>query len=183
MPENNDYSLYQNEVPQEQKASSLEDLAKLATKQLNLESTLSELDQRVKKVKEELKQVQEHDIPNLMEALGVAKYTFSNGSELKVTDIIAASIGKKNQEKAFEWLRENGHGDIIKNEISVKLASGMDQDAEKVEESIKQLGLIPERSENVHHSTLKAFAKERIQEGHALPDCFTVYVGRKAVIK
>ena len=49
----------------------------------------------------------------------LAHLKLADGSTVDVKPNYSASITIANREKAFNWLRKNGLGDIIKNEISV----------------------------------------------------------------
>ena len=78
---------------------------------------------RIEKSENNLKDLKkEHDrlsgevIPTMMAEMGLAHLKLSDGSTVDVKPNYSASISIANREKAFTWLRENGLGDIIKNE-------------------------------------------------------------------
>ena len=53
-----------------------------------------------------------------------------NGEEVEVRNTYGAHIKEANKEAAFAFLRESGHGDIIKNTVSVAFGKGEDAMAE-----------------------------------------------------
>ena len=58
--------------------------------------------------------------------MGLSHLKLADGSTVDVKPNYSASITIANREKAFNWLRENGLGDIIKNEISVSFGRNED---------------------------------------------------------
>ena len=53
----------------------------------------------------------------MMSEMGLAELKLHDGSHLKFSTSYKANISEANKEMAYNWLRENGLGDIIKNEI------------------------------------------------------------------
>ena len=51
------------------------------------------------------------------------------GSSVEVKPFYSARIPASKSEEAFDWLRENGHGDLIKNQVSLEFGK-MKQDNE-----------------------------------------------------
>ena len=68
-----------------------------------------------------------------------------------------------NREKAFNWLRENGLGDIIKNEISVSFGRNEDNKAADYAALAEERGFQPTQKLKVEPMTLKALVRERIR--------------------
>jgi len=82
------------------------------------------------------------------------------------------------RQKAFDWLEENGHSDIIKSLITVALGRGERSLAKKITDTLLQLGVSYQQSVSVHASTLKAFIKHEIEAGHYVPyDLLGAYAG------
>ena len=95
-----------------------------------------------------------------------------------------ANISVANREKAFNWLRENGLGDIIKNEISVSFGRNEDNKAADYAALAEERGFQPTQKLKVEPMTLKALVRERIEAGKELPtELFNVFVGNKTTIK
>ena len=159
-------------------------MAKLARQQLQLQQRLEELEQESKEVARNLKQVQEEDIPNLMSELGVQSFKLTDGSEIKVQKYYAASIPKDRQAEAFDWLNNHGFGDLIKNQVATNFVRGQEQQAEQFAQECVDRGMAVNTKKWVEPMTLKAFAREQVENGADLPsDLFGLYVGNKAKIE
>ena len=83
----------------------------------------------MKSLKSEIQKVSGDIIPTMMSEMGLAELKLHDGSHLKVSTSYRATITEANKEAAFNWLRENGLGDIIKNEISVSFGRNEDNKA------------------------------------------------------
>ena len=96
----------------------------------------------------------------------------------------AANISVANREAAYGWLRSNGLGDIIKNEITVSFGRNEDNKAAEYANLAKGQGYQPTQKLKVEPMTLKALVRERIEAGKEMPtDIFNVFVGNRTTIK
>ena len=132
----------------------------------------------------------EHDrlsgevIPTMMAEMGLAHLKLMDGSTVDVKPHYSASITIANREAAFNWLRENGLGDIIKNEISVSFGRNEDNKAADYAALAEERGFQPTQKLKVEPMTLKALVRERIEAGKEMPtEIFNVFVGNKTTIK
>ena len=174
-----------------------EDQAKVITKTDNIQSLadqverLENLNQEVKKDEEDLKQKKknlEHlsgeVIPTMMAEMGLAHLKLMDGSSVDVKPHYSATITVANKEAAFKWLRENGLGDIIKNEISVSFGRNEENKAADYANLAQERGFQPTQKMKVEPMTLKALVRERIEAGKEMPtEIFNVFVGNKTTIK
>ena len=123
-------------------------------------------------------------IPTMMSEMGLAELKLHDGSHLKVSTSYRATITEANKEAAFNWLRENGLGDIIKNEISVSFGRNEDNKAADYAELAKGQGFQPTQKMKVEPMTLKALVRERIEAGKEMPtEIFGVFSENKTTIK
>ena len=123
-------------------------------------------------------------IPTMMSEMGLAELKLHDGSHLKVSTSYRATITEANKETAFNWLRENGLGDIIKNEISVSFGRNEDNKAADYAELAKGQGFQPTQKMKVEPMTLKALVRERIEAGKEMPtEIFGVFSENKTTIK
>ena len=123
-------------------------------------------------------------IPTMMSEMGLAELKLHDGSHLKVSTSYKAHISEANKEQAFNWLRDNGLGDIIKNEISVSFGRNEDNKAADYAELAKGQGFQPTQKMKVEPMTLKALVRERIEAGKEMPtEIFGVYSENKTTIK
>ena len=107
-----------------------------------------------------------------------------DGSSVEVKTNYSATITQAKKEEAFKWLRENGLGDIIKNEISESCGRNEDNKAADYAELAKGQGLEPVQKLKVEPMTLKALVRERMEAGKEMPtELFNVFIGNKTTIK
>ena len=123
-------------------------------------------------------------IPTMMSEMGLAELKLHDGSHLKVSTSYKAHISEANKEQAFNWLRDNGLGDIIKNEISVSFGRNEDNKAADYAELAKGQGFQPTQKMKVEPMTLKALVRERIEAGKEMPtEIFGIFSENKTTIK
>lgn len=147
----------------------LKELALLAERQVDLERQKKELEEQLKKVDQDLHQVSGVDIPAVMDAIGMADFMLKSGERITVQRKIKASIPKAKQEAAFKWLRDNGHGSIIKNNVTASFGRGEDDKANKLKQKLHEAGYTVDHKESVHAQTLGAFVREQIERGEEVP--------------
>ena len=162
-------------------------LYSLADQVEKLEAMQQQLEIQEEAIKEKKKQIQHISgevIPTMMSEMGLAELKLHDGSHLKVSTTYRATITEANKETAFNWLRENGLGDIIKNEISVSFGRNEDNKAADYAELAKGQGFQPTQKMKVEPMTLKALVRERIEAGKEMPtEIFGVYSENKTTIK
>jgi hypothetical protein len=84
---------------------------------------------------------------------------------------------KTKKRQAYEWLRSNGLGDLIKNEVAVTFGVGEDNKAKQLLNLAAEQGYEPQQKEKVEPMTLKALYRERIEAGLDMPsDFFHLYM-------
>lgn len=158
-------------------------VANLAEVQMKLERELTELQEDMDRKKEELRKVQEYDLPEAMSECGITEFKHKDGFKVSVKPFYSGKISPENIEAAHDWLRKNNFEGIIKHNLKIELGKGQDDIAGEVKEFIKALGLSFEDKEGVHHSTLNAFIKEQTEMGTEIPSSlFGVFIGRKAKV-
>jgi len=162
----------------------LKTIAELAEKIQSQEQQVADTEEKLKKQKEELRNLQNEELPMLMQEIGIKKFELEDGSSVNVKEIYAGSISQANKEKAFNWLRENKFDDIIKNTVTTAFGKGEDNAAQNFMDIAEQAGYTPIQKTEVHPQTLKAFIKERVEGGDEFPmELFGAYIGYKAEIK
>jgi hypothetical protein len=165
-------------------APALGEVSILAERQMMLEDTKDRLEAELKDINRQLEEVATKLLPNAMQAVGLEEIKLTDGSKVSVSQFYSASIKEENRNTAHEWLRENGHGSLIKNSFEINLGKGEDAKASKLrKELVKQQVPFSEDS-SVHSSTLRAWLKEQIEGGVKVPlELFGAFIGRKAKIK
>jgi Asp-tRNA(Asn)/Glu-tRNA(Gln) amidotransferase B subunit len=141
-------------------------------------------EEAIKEKKKQIQHISGEVIPTMMSEMGLAELKLHDGSHLKVSTSYRAHISEANKEAAYNWLRENGLGDIIKNEISVSFGRNEDNKAADYAELAKGQGFQPTQKMKVEPMTLKALVRERIEAGKEMPtEIFGVFSENKTTIK
>ena len=159
-------------------------LANQVKKLRALEDEIRGDEELLKNKKKNLEQISGEVIPTLLSEMGLSSLKLADGSSVDVKQNYSASISIANREKAYSWLRQNGLGDIIKNEITVSFGRGEDNKAATYANLALGQGYQPTQKLKVEPMTLKALVRERIESGNSLPtDIFNVFVGNRTIIK
>jgi hypothetical protein len=122
----------------------------------NLEDEIRNAEEGVKKLKEQARIISELEIPSMMKEMNITKLKLSDGESVEVGKFYSASIPAEKQDEAFTWLRNNGLGDIIKNDITVTFGRGEDNKAAQYAVLARGQGFEPVQKIGVHSQTLKA---------------------------
>ena len=158
-------------------------LANQVKKLKALEDEIRDDEELIKKKKKNLEQISGEIIPTLLSEMGLSSLKLADGSSVDVKQNYSASISVANREKAYSWLRHNGLGDIIKNEITVSFGRGEDNKAAEYANLARGQGFEPTQKLKVEPMTLKALVRERIEAGKNMPmDTFNVFVGNRTKI-
>jgi hypothetical protein len=145
---------------------------------------IADIENDLKMMKKKRDHISGEVIPTMMSEMGLAELKLHDGSHLKVSTTYRATITEANKEAAFNWLRSNGLGDIIKNEISVSFGRNEDNKAADYAELAKGQGFQPTQKMKVEPMTLKALVRERIEAGKDMPtEIFGVFSENKTTIK
>ena len=161
------------------KDKELKGVAEIAHKQLELEEAVSRTEDHLKQLKKDLEQVSTRDLPDALMELGLSGLPLADGTVISIKPFVSASISKARQEEAHTWLNINGHGDLIKNIVSIN--AGKDKlAADTAIDALVDAGFAPDVKESVHAQTLKAFVREQVEAGTALPlELFGVFSIKK----
>ena len=147
-------------------------VVKLVKQREALASKAEKTESQLKEVKAQLREMEEETIPKAMQDLGVSSLTIP-GKEVDLIVSIQpdcrASIAEKNQAKAYEWFRKNGHGDLLKNEVKVSIGMGEDSQAAELIRSLTELDLPFERKTTIHAGTLGSFVREARKTNTRIP--------------
>ena len=161
----------------------LKEVSYWAQEQLKLEEKVRDKEESLADSKKALKDIIEQKLPDAMRECNLSEIKLADGSKITVQQFYSARIGKEREAEAFAWLKQNGHEDIIKNVVSVQFGRGEDESAVGVLDTLTAQGYTPSNKRWVEPMTLKAFAREQVENGTDLPfDTFNVYVGQKTKI-
>jgi|TARA_Y100000004_G_scaffold88312_1_gene99011 hypothetical protein len=149
----------------------------------NLEDEIENAEESLSKLKEKARYISNVEVPQMMEEMHITKLKLKDGESVEIKKIYGASIAPENQDKAFTWLRNNGLGDIIKNDVTVTFGRGEDNKAADYAVLARGQGYEPVQKIGVHPQTLKAVVRERLESGQEMPsDLFKTYAGNSTKI-
>ena len=167
-----------------QKTDNIQSLADQVERLEKMNRGIEKTEESLKEQKKQKDHVSMEVIPTLMSEMGLAELKLIDGSMVTVKPNYSASITVANREAAFNWLRNNGLGDIIKNEISVSFGRNEDNKAADYATLAQERGFQPTQKLKVEPMTLKALVRERIEAGKEMPtELFNVFVGNQTTIK
>jgi len=147
-------------------ADKLEAIRVLAERQVKQEAHVAYVEQHLKLAKAALAKTKNEELPAALQSAGMLEFTLADGTCIKVTEKLSAQISEARAADAHAWLRANGYGDIIKNQVITDFKMGDDGDVVRLLETLhKEFPKIPfMRKEAVHPGTLKAFVRRRLAE-------------------
>ena len=166
------------------KTDNIQSLADQVQTLESLDADIKETENKLKEKKKELERLSGEVIPTMLSEMGLSELRLQDGSSIKVSTSYRAHISVANKEAAFNWLRKNGLGDIIKNEISVSFGRNEDNKAADYAELAKGQGFQPTQKMKVEPMTLKALVRERIEANKEMPtEIFGIFSENKTTIK
>ena len=149
----------------------------------DLEDEIANAEESLKKLKEKARVVSSIEIPAMMDEMQITKLKLKDGEAVEIKKVYGASIPKDQQEAAFTWLRNNGLGDVIKNDITVTFGRGEDNKAAQYADLAKGQGFEPVQKIGVNPMTLKALVRERLENGKDGPsELFKPFEGNQTKI-
>src|SRR3954463_9663200 len=163
--------------------TTLERIAELARQLQQYESRIVATEKTLKNLQAMARRIAEEELPEAMDAAEVSEFEMKDGRRITVRTEYHAGIPKSREQEAFEWLRDNGLDGIIKQNVSIKFGKGDDAEASRILALLSQAGVEPESKQAIHHSTLKAFIREAVEEGINIPlDLFGAHIVRRAKV-
>ena len=150
----------------------IQTLASYCQELAELERTIGNYEDQIKTYKEKADKISSEVIPNLLAEQGLASLKLADGSGVEVRKSYSCTVKKDSVESAYTWLRENGLGDLIKNEVAVQFGKGEDNKAVELLDLAAQEGYEPTQKQKVEPMTLKALFRERIEAGLDMPSDF-----------
>jgi len=159
-------------------------ISELARRAKELEKEILDLEGSLDKLKGQHRKITEEALPEALAEMGMKSFRMTDGSSIDIKPFYGASIPDARKAEAFQWLRDRGFDDIIKNTVSVRFGRGEDELCARAIQLLRMQGFPVEQTQKVEPQTLKAWVKERIERGEDVSsELFGVYVGKKAIIK
>ena len=156
----------------------------VATDIAETENEIANLKEQLKKKEDYRTKLSEEVLPSLFSEVGLSELKLSDGRKIKVSEYYTATPLKENRAKVYTWLRDNGFGDLVKNQVTCSFGRNEDEKASGLMSELSDKGLEPAQREWVEPSTLRAFVREQYEKGVDLPmELLGAYVGQKTTIK
>ena len=189
MTENTSYTAMSNinfEEDQRKDLDSVNEAGSLADQVVKLQKLEEELlakEVEYKEIKRKVELVSSEVIPTMMQEMNISTLKLADGTSVEVKPVYGASIPADKKEDAYTWLRENGLGDLIKNEVTVAFGRSEDNKAQQYAVLAQGQGYEPVQKLKVEPMTLKALVRERIENGLDMPsDLFNLFTSNRTKI-
>ena len=144
MSNENLQKMFVEDVPQQ--VNELENVRSLSNYVIDLQKLEEEITKEeslLKQKKERADKISAVVFPEIMESMKLKTLKLQDGSAIEVKEIYSATIPVANREGAYQWLRENDLGDLIKNEVTVSFGRGEDTKANEYASLAKSNGYQP----------------------------------------
>ena len=149
------------------------------------EDEIAALEEQLKAKKAEADDIGSRVIPELLAEQGLSEIKLADGSKVSVKKEYRCTLPKDEEKRAqcYKWLRDQGLGDIIKNNVFVTFGKGEDNKAQQLLDLAAENGFEPQQKSDVAWATLTALFKERIESGLDMPpDVFSTWIKDKTKI-
>lgn len=149
--------------------SPLSRLAEVVQALIDADGDVEANEQSLARAKERARVLREETIPEMMNEMGVKEVVLSDGSKLSIKREFYAQIPNEKKPLVYKWLDDNGHGGMIKKEVTCTFGMGQKKEADALLAKLVEVGYEASYSENVHPMTMKSFIGEQIKGGAPLP--------------
>ena len=144
-----------------------------------LQDDIDRAEEQVSNLKKMADDISSRVIPELLAEQGLSSLKLADGSSVTVKREYRCTLPKEDERRqsAYNWLRENGLGDIIKNNVSVTFGRGEDDKAQRLLDLAASNGFEPNQKSDVAWNTLTALFQERVESGLDMPsDVFSTWI-------
>ena len=165
------------------KTGNIQSLADQVERLETCDKSIEDMEAKLKNLKKSRDILSGEVIPTMMQEMNISTLKLADGTSVEVKPVYGASITVANKEAAYTWLRENGLGDLIKNEITVSFGRNEDNKAQQYAVLAQGQGFDPVQKLKVEPMTLKALVRERLESGQEMPsDLFNVFAGNRTKV-
>ena len=159
-------------------------MGQLAKQARKLADEIASLEETLKDKQKEYNTIMEERLPQVFLEMNLRGFVMDDGSKVEIKQVFGASITEERRAEAFQWLRDHGHDDIIKNVVSVRFGRNEDDLCDRALQVLGKEGFHTDHAQKIEPMTLKGWVREMLQKGDEVPrELFGVFVGQKAVFK
>lgn len=150
----------------------LNDIEKLVNEAVARKTRIDKMKKIYDEAVKQYKELVEKKLPDMMASAGTREFTTDGGVTITIKDRMEGALPKEDEQKrkaALQWLMDNGGAAIIKGEIVVPFDKGEHNFKEEIKRNLTDINADFFEWEEVHHMTLKSFAREKIRNGEEVP--------------
>lgn len=165
------------------KKKAAEDVMPLVEERNEAKDKVKELEATIAQLKAKIKDLEESQIPDTLLESGFPEGVFlPNGGMVQVKPFYFARVNKENPQPFYHWLRENGHGGLVKSHFEQWLVDA--RAVQLLKELFQHFKINYDLSEGIHWKQLESWFREQSEKNTELPtDLFENFIGRRAYIK
>lgn len=144
---------------------------------------LAELEEHVKQAKENVKRLEERELPELMDEARMSSCETKSGLQVDVEEVVSAALSKGRKGEALAWLDEHGHQDLIKRSFNISFTRDEQSWARQFVGQLRRRKrpLHVEEQHVVAPATLSAWVRQQLERGEEVPhEIFGVHRFRRA---
>jgi hypothetical protein len=147
------------------------------------------LEEQLKELKAKRRQLTEFTIPDYMIENGFTDCRLLDDTKITIKPLYYARVIPDKSLLFYEWLRNNGHGGLIKAHFEVltrdpNVIPLLVEFCKYINEKGGNVHIDYEVGEMIHWKTLEMWFKEMTEKGQSVPDeLFDNHLGQRAVIK
>lgn len=149
-------------------STDLNDVRALARRQLDLESAVARLEEELKQARNNLRDVQEDQLPNAMRAAGMLSFVIeSDGHAMKVAldETLRVSVPKVRKAQVIAQMQKWGFEAAVKDVVTVDLGKGGGNAAGAIMAHAVELGYAAKHTQDIATATVKKALKDRLKAG------------------
>ena len=164
----------------------LKEISRLATSAVHLERMIAIGEEEMDKLRKQLNELRFNQLPSLMLEAGLASFRLTDNSTVTVDDYVQGSLPKEPVQRAsaISVLEAAGGEALIKNQVIAHFDKKEHNKALSIARELQDRGLDVRVQQDVHHSTLQAFVREKLKRGEELAwEKLGIFVGRRATVK
>lgn len=146
-------------------STNLADVSALARKQLELEAAVARAEATLKAAKQDLRKVQEGDLPAALKAAGIPSFELDNGMTVSYKEDLKVSVPAARKVAIIKKMKEWGYEGNVSNKLTVDLGKGNDNAVKALKAAAEEMGVEVIVTEDIPTGTVKKALRSRIAEG------------------
>jgi hypothetical protein len=171
-------SAVERALAQSASVDKLDGVRNLAKTARDLQLEIDNYAERIVELREQLQQITNIDLPELMHEANISQLKLTADGNKPAVNLklkpfyragIAASWAEERKQKAYDWLVEHGHGDLIKATVTVKFNKEDYAEAQELSSRLTETYDSVNLDRSVHAGTLSAWLREQVEEVGEMP--------------